>query len=95
MQAEQAAPAPPATADTESLVRVINNNGAVSSEEGRRSPELGDEAGEAWCGAGEVTRPTPQLPDKKPWLSPMMPNPLLSLPTLNFSVSQVSQTCTQ
>ena len=28
--------------------------------------------------------------DKKPWLHPMVPTPLLPLPTLSFTVSQVS-----
>jgi len=43
----------------------------------------------------DVTRPpgtpphyaTPS-PDKKMWGGPMMPTPLLALPTLNFSVTQ-------
>ena len=29
--------------------------------------------------------------DKKPWMHPMVPTPLLPLPTLSFTVSQVSK----
>ena len=41
-----------------------------------------------------LNRPTPGPPhDKKPWLSPpMVPTPLLPLPTLSFTVSQVNFT---
>ena len=65
--------------DTESLVRLSTNPGSPDTDRLEEKPEK--------C---EISRPTPQLPDKKPWsMSPMLPTPLLPLPTLNFTVSQV------
>ena len=64
--------------DNESLVR-LNNNASP--------PDIPDKIEPEKC---EISRPTPQLADKKPWLSPpMVPTPLLPLPTLSFTVSQV------
>lgn len=64
--------------DNESLVR-LNNNASP--------PDIPDKIEPEKC---EISRPTPQLPDKKPWLTPpMVPTPLLPLPTLSFTVSQV------
>lgn len=79
--------------DTESLVRLRNihppqSEGQTSSENNKKS---------------NIERPTPHLPntntcpsEKKLWLtgmSPMLPTPILPLPTLNFTVSQVSAVC--
>ena len=66
--------------DTESLVRLSNNPGSPDIDRLEEKPEK--------C---EISRPTPQLPDKKPWMSPLLPTPLLPLPTLNFTVSQVQE----
>ena len=67
--------------DTDSLVRLNNNASPLDSQ---NNVEEKTEK----C---EISRPTPiQLPDKKPWLTPpMVPTPLLPLPTLSFTVSQV------
>ena len=67
--------------DNDSLVRLNNNASPLDSQ---HNVEEKTEK----C---EISRPTPiQLPDKKPWLSPpMVPTPLLPLPTLSFTVSQV------
>ena len=64
--------------DNESLVR-LNNNSSPPDTPDKIEPEK--------C---EISRPTPHLPDKKPWLNPpLLPTPLLPLPTLSFTVSQV------
>ena len=67
--------------DNDSLVRLNNNASPLDSQ---HNVEEKTEK----C---EISRPTPiQLPDKKPWLTPpMVPTPLLPLPTLSFTVSQV------
>ena len=51
--------------DTESLVRLPTNPGSPDIDRLEEKPEK--------C---EISRPTPQLPDKKPWMSPMLPTPL-------------------
>ena len=66
--------------DTESLVRLSNNPGSPDIDRLEEKPDK--------C---EISRPTPQLPDKKPWMTSMLPTPLLPLPTLNFTVSQVQE----
>jgi len=68
--------------DTESLVRLSNNPGSPDIDRLEEKPDK--------C---EISRPTPQLPDKKPWMTSMLPTPLLPLPTLNFTVSQVAAVC--
>merc|ERR1719266_2855336 len=71
--------------DNDSLVRLNNNASPVDSQ---HNVEEKTEK----C---EILRPTPiQLPDKKPWLTPpMVPTPLLPLPTLSFTVAQVAAVC--
>ena len=80
--------------DTESLVRLTNS--ANSDECGGREEkeEVSEEVQglQGKCTGGEeVRRPMPQhVMDKKPpWMSSLLPTPLLPLPTLNFTVSQV------
>ena len=67
--------------DTESLVRLTSNTSGPESPDMDKIEEKPEKC--------EISRPTPQLPDKKPWISPLLPTPLLPLPTLNFTVSQV------
>ena len=70
--------------DTESLVRLTAN-----SAEREEKEEGGDEVvGEC----EELRRPMPQhvMEKKPPWMSSLLPTPLLPLPTLNFTVSQVT-----
>jgi len=73
--------------DTESLVRLTAN-----SAEREEKEEGGDEV-VGKC--EEVRRPMPQhvMEKKPPWMSSLLPTPLLPLPTLNFTVSQVSTVC--
>ena len=70
--------------DTESLVRLTAN-----SAEREEKEEGGDEV-VGKC--EELRRPMPQhvMEKKPPWMSSLLPTPLLPLPTLNFTVSQVS-----
>ena len=72
--------------DTESLVRLTAN-----SAEREEKEEGGDEV-VGKC--EEVRRPMPQhvMEKKPPWMSSLLPTPLLPLPTLNFTVSQVTFT---
>ena len=65
---------------TESLVRLGKPEEKVEVEDG----DLGEKC-------EEVRRPLAQhMVDKKPpWMTSMVPTPLLPLPTLNFTVSQV------
>ena len=75
--------------DTESLVRLSQANSTDSSEcAGREEKEEGLSE-ETKC--EEVRRPMPQhvMEKKPPWMSSLLPTPLLPLPTLNFTVSQV------
>ena len=73
--------------DTESLVRLTANSD--SSECGREEKEEVSE--EVVKCSEEVRRPMPQhvMEKKPPWMSSLLPTPLLPLPTLNFTVSQV------
>ena len=76
--------------DTESLVRLTANSD--SSECGREEKEeVSEEVVQGKC-LEEVRRPMPQhvMEKKPPWMSSLLPTPLLPLPTLNFTVSQVS-----
>lgn len=77
--------------DTESLVRLTANSD--SSECGREEKEEVSE--EVVKCSEEVRRPMPQhvMEKKPPWMSSLLPTPLLPLPTLNFTVSQVSTVC--
>ena len=70
--------------DTESLVRLTAN-----SAEREEKEEGGDEV-VGKC--EELRRPMPQhvMEKKPPWMSSLLPTPLLPLPTLNFTVSQVT-----
>ena len=78
--------------DTESLVRLTSANSASDGEGGveEKKEEVGDEV-VGKC--EEVRRPMPQhlgsMDKKPPWMSSLLPTPLLPLPTLNFTVSQV------
>ena len=76
--------------DTESLVRLTANSD--SSECGREEKEeVSEELAQGKC-TEEVRRPMPQhvMEKKPPWMSSLLPTPLLPLPTLNFTVSQVT-----
>ena len=75
--------------DTESLVRLTTNSTESSECAGREEKEEGLSE-ETKC--EEVRRPMPQhvMEKKPPWMSSLLPTPLLPLPTLNFTVSQVS-----
>jgi len=82
--------------DTESLVRLTSANSASDGEGGveEKKEEVGDEV-VGKC--EEVRRPMPQhlgsMDKKPPWMSSLLPTPLLPLPTLNFTVSQVATVC--
>ena len=75
--------------DTESLVRLTTNSTDSSECAGREEKEEGLSE-ETKC--EEVRRPMPQhvMEKKPPWMSSLLPTPLLPLPTLNFTVSQVT-----
>ena len=77
--------------DTESLVRLTTNSTDSSECAGREEKEEGLSE-ETKC--EEVRRPMPQhvMEKKPPWMSSLLPTPLLPLPTLNFTVSQVTLT---
>ena len=77
--------------DTESLVRLTTNSTDGSECAGREEKEEGLSE-ETKC--EEVRRPMPQhvMEKKPPWMSSLLPTPLLPLPTLNFTVSQVTFT---
>ena len=72
--------------DTESLVRLHSAQSPLQITE--TDPDKSDKC--------NIERPTPHLPttghDKKLWMSgmsPVLPTPILPLPTLNFTVAQV------
>lgn len=73
--------------DTESLVRLS----MPSPVDGDREEKEEEDATKC----EEVRRPTPQhvMEKKPPWMSSLVPTPLLPLPTLNFTVSQVATVC--
>ena len=78
--------------DTESLVRLTlppaSDTESVREEKEEVSEEVVGKCEEV------VRRPMPQhvMEKKPPWMSSLLPTPLLPLPTLNFTVSQVALT---
>ena len=76
--------------DTESLVRLTlppaSDTESVREEKEEVSEEVVGKCEEV------VRRPMPQhvMEKKPPWMSSLLPTPLLPLPTLNFTVSQVA-----
>merc|ERR1719189_404097 len=78
--------------DTESLVRLTTNSTDGSECAGREEKEEGLSE-ETKCEEGRRPMPQHVMEKKPPWMSSLLPTPLLPLPTLNFTVSQVSTVC--